>query len=257
MIHEKRIHRKEFEEFKDSMQRDLNSYEYPFVVTIKNNKIVASWKPQQIPEGSDNRGISSFSVTYVLSRDKTFCGGETWLYRDTYKPPMSTETRTVFSLSAPKHLRWRKKVDPEDWGNIGFDEDKLLSIIEHYLKDHGFEYRPGIWNHRPLDWEEGRWFRITGILFLIVGIFLLIGFLNSSMIRDFLRLDAFFAGAVLLLLCAILLPVILIIIGALLSLIGFGKMDFYDLRPDVGVKLVIGTIIAGWLLVFAMVFFSR
>ncbi|SFG22023.1 hypothetical protein [Oribacterium sp. WCC10] len=248
----KRINSKDFEEFKDSMQRDLNSYEYPFVVTIRKNKIVAAWKSQQIQEGSDNREISSFSVTYVLRRDKTFCGGKTWLYRDTYKPHMTTETRTVFSLSTPKNLRWRNRVDHKDWANIGFDEDKLLSIIEHYLKDHGFEYRPGIWNHSRLDWEEGRQFRIAGILFLFVGIFLLTGFLNSSMISDFLRLDAFFAGAIFLLLCAILLPLILIIIGALLSLIGFGKMEFYDLRPDVGVKLVIGIIIGSWLLVFAL-----
>ena len=253
----KRINSREFKEFKDSIQRDLNSNEYPFIVTIRKNRIVAGWKLQQIPEGSDRRGNGSFSVTYVLGRDKTFCGGETWLYRDTYKPPMSTETRTVFSLSAPKNLRWRKRVDHKDWANIGFDEDKLLSIIEHYLKDHGFEYRPGIWNHRLLDWEEGRQFRFAGILFLLVGIFLLMGFLNSSMISDFLRLDAFFAGAILLLLCAIMLPLILIIIGALLSLIGFGKMEFYDLRPDVGVKLVLGIIIAGWLLVFALVSLSR
>lgn len=250
----KRINGKEFKEFTDSMQRDLNSYEYPFVLTIRKNKIVAGWKPQQIPEGSDNREISPISVTYVLSRDKTFCGGETLLIRDTVKLPMSTERRTVFSLSAPKNLRWRKRVDHKDWANIGFDEDKLLSIIEHYLKDHGFEYRPGIWNHRGLDWEEGRQFRIVGILFLLVGIFLLTGFLNSSMLSDLLRLDAFFAGTLLLLLCAILLPVILITIGALLALIGFGKMEFYDLRPDVGVKLVIGTIIAGWLLVFTLFF---
>lgn len=250
----KRINSKEFKEFKDSMQRDLNSYEYPFVITIQKNKIVARWKTQQIQEEADNRATSSFSVRYILSRDKTFCGGETLLIRDTYKPPMSTETRTVFSLSAPKNLRWRKRVDHKDWANIGFDEDKLLSIIEHYLKDHGFEYRPGIWNHIPLDWEEGRQFRFAGILFLLVGIFLLMGFLNSSMISDFLRLDAFFAGAILLLLCAIMLPLILIIIGVLLSLIGFGKMEFYDLRPDVGVKLVLGIIIVAWLLIPALFF---
>ena len=172
-------------------------------------------------------------------------------------PPMSTEIRTVFSLSTPKKLRWRKRVDEKDRANIGFDEDKLLSIIEHYLQDHGFEYRPGIWNHKRLSWEEGSLFRIVGIIFLFVGVFLLIGFLNSSMISDCLRLDAFFAVAILLLLCAILLPSILIIIGALLSLIGFGKMEFYDLRPDVGVKLVIGTIIASWLLAFGLFFLAR
>ena len=250
----KRISSKEFREFKDSVQRELNSDEYPFIVTIRNNKIIARWKPQSNQDESDNAAISSFSVTYVLSRDKTFCGGETLLNRDTYKPPMSTESRTVFSLSTPKNLPWRRRVDYKDWAYIGFDEDKLFSIIEHYLRDHGFEYRPGIWNHRHLDWEEGRQFRIVGILFLFVGIFLLISFLNSSIIDDCLRLDTFFAAAVILLLCAILLPLILIVIGALLSLIGFGKMEFYDLRPDVGVKLVIGIIVVGWLLVFALAF---
>ena len=83
---------------------------------------------------------------------------------------------------------------------------------------------------------------------------MLISFLNSSIIDDCLRLDTFFAEAVILLLCAILLPLILIVIGALLSLIGFGKMEFYDLRPDVGVKLVIGIIVVSWLLVFALAF---
>ncbi|ETP71918.1 hypothetical protein UYO_2147 [Lachnospiraceae bacterium JC7] len=250
----KRINSKEFKEFKDSMQRDLNSYEYPFVITIQKNKIVARWKTQQIQEEADNRATSSFSVTYILSRDKTFCGGETLLIRDTYKPPMSTEARTVFLLSTPKNLPWRKRVDHKDWANIGFDEDKLLSIIEHYLKDHDFKYRPGIWNHKRLRWEEGRLFRITGISFLFAGIFLLEGFLNSSMISECLRLDAFFVVALLLLLCATLLPLILIIIGTLMSLIGFGKMEFYDLRPEVGVKLVLGIIIVAWLLIPALFF---
>lgn len=248
-----KISSKEFNEFIASMQRDLNSNEYPFAVTIRKNKIVASWKTQQIPEGAGNGEISSFSVTYILSRDKTFCGGETLINRDTYTPPMSTETRTVFSLSTPKNLPWRKRVDYKDWANIGFDEDKLLSIIEHYLMDHDFEYHPGIWNHKRLSWEEGRQFRFVGITFLFVGFFLLIGFLNSSMISDCLRLNAFYAASVILLLCAILLPLILIIIGALMSLIGFGKMEFYDLRPDVGAKLVIGIIIVSWLLVFALI----
>ena len=106
-----KISSKEFNEFIASMQRDLNSNEYPFAVTIRKNKIVASWKTQQIPEGADNGEISSFSVTYILSRDKTFCGGETLINRDTYTPPMSTETRTVFSLSTPENLPWRKRVD--------------------------------------------------------------------------------------------------------------------------------------------------
>lgn len=250
----KRINSKEFKEFKDSMQRDLNSYEYPFVVTIQKNRIVARWKTQQIQEEADNMATSSFSVTYILRRDKTFCGGETLLIRDTYKRPMSTEVRSVFSLSTSKNLPWRKRVDHKDWANIGYDEDKLLSIIEHYLTDHDFEYRPGIWNHKRLSWEEGRLFRIAGIIFLFVGIFLLAGFLNSSMISECLRMDAFFAVDIILLLCATLIPLIFIIIGTLMSLIGFGKMEFYDLRPDVGVKLVLGIIIVAWLLITALFF---
>ena len=247
-----KISSKEFNEFIASMQRDLNSNEYPFAVTIRKNKIVASWKTQQIPEGADNGEISSFSVTYILSRDKTFCGGETLLVKDTYKPPLSTETRAVFSLSTPKNLPWRKRIDHKDWANIGFDEDKLLSIIEHYLRDHGFAYLPGIWNHKRLSWEEGFLFRIAGIIFLFVGIFLLVGFLNSSMISDCLRVDAFFAAAIFLLLFATLLPLIMIIIGVLMSLIGFGKMEFYDLRPEVGIKLVLGIIIVSWSVIFAL-----
>ena len=189
----KRINRKEFNDFKALIQRDLNSDEYPFVVTVQKNKIVARWKTQQISEETDNRDTGSFYVTYILSRDKTFCGGETLLVKDTYKPPLSTETRAVFSLSTPKNLPWRKRIDHKDWANIGFDEDKLLSIIEHYLRDHGFAYLPGIWNHKRLSWEEGFLFRIAGIIFLFVGIFLLVGFLNSSMISDCLRVEAFFA----------------------------------------------------------------
>ncbi len=252
-----KISRKEFEEFKNRMHRDLNAEEYPFVVTIQKNKIVARWKTQPVSEEKDNSNLCSFSVTYLLRRDKTFCGGETSLVMDTYQPPMSTETRTVFSIATSKNLRWRKKVDCKDWANIGFDEDKLFSIIEHYLKEHGFEYRPGIWNHTRLSWEEGRQFRRGGILFLVVGIFLLIGFLNSSMISDFVRLDTIFAGAIILLFCAFLLPLILSVIGALLCLIGFGKMDFYDLRPDVGVKLILGTIIVGWFMVFVFIFCAK
>ena len=167
----KRINRKEFNDFKALIQRDLNSDEYPFVVTVQKNKIVARWKTQQISEETDNRDTGSFYVTYILSRDKTFCGGETLLVKDTYKPPLSTETRAVFSLSTPKNLPWRKRIDHKDWANIGFDEDKLLSIIEHYLRDHGFAYLPGIWNHKRLSWEEGFLFRIAGIIFLFVGIF--------------------------------------------------------------------------------------
>ena len=70
-------------------------------------------------------------------------------------------------------------------------------------------------------------------------------------------LEAFFAVAVLLIFCAILLPLILTIIGALLTLIGFGKMEFYDLRPDVGVKVVLSTIIISWLAVLALLFLCR
>ena len=61
---------REFEEFKETMQRDLNAEEYPFVVTVEKNKVVARWKMEQ---------DEPFSVTYTLRGDKTFCGGETTL----------------------------------------------------------------------------------------------------------------------------------------------------------------------------------
>ncbi|MBR1849727.1 MAG: hypothetical protein IJ791_10915 [Lachnospiraceae bacterium] len=253
----KKLTSKEFIEFKEAMQRELNAEEYPFVVTVSKNKVVAKWKTEQalegkIPEGEDSKNLQDFSVTYIVNKDKRFYGGETLLVRNTYQLPTSTEVRTVYSLSTPKDLRWKKKVDQKDWAKIGFNEDKLMSIIEYYLLEHGFTYRPGIWNHKRLTWEEGRQFRIGGILFLFVGIMLLIGFLNGSMISDFMGLETFFAGAILLLSCAILLPLILTIIGALLTLIGFGKMEFYDLRPDVGVKVVLSTIIISWLAVLAL-----
>ncbi|MBQ3794374.1 MAG: hypothetical protein II798_08745 [Lachnospiraceae bacterium] len=252
----KKLTSKEFLEFKEAMQRELNAEEYPFVVTVSKNKVVAKWKAEQAPEGDDSKEIESFSVTYIVSRDKRFYGGETLLVRNTYQVPTSTEVRTVYSLSTPKDLRWKKKVNSKDWAKIGFNEDKLMSIIEYYLLEHGFSYRPGIWNHKRLNWVEGRQFRVAGISFLFVGIMLLIGFLNSSIISDCMGLEAFFAVAVLLIFCAILLPLILTIIGALLTLIGFGKMEFYDLRPDVGVKVVLSTIIISWLAVLALLFYG-
>ncbi|MBR0430372.1 MAG: hypothetical protein IJK17_09865 [Lachnospiraceae bacterium] len=249
-----RMTRSAFEEFKETLQRDLNSEEYPFVVSIHKNKVIAGWKTEQIPEDADSEEIRSFSVTYVLSRDKKFLGGETLLNRDVYQRPTSTEVRTYYSLSTPSSLPWRKKVDAKDWAKIGYDEDKLFSIIEHYLIEHGFTYRPGIWNHKRLGWEEGRLFRFAGILFLIVGIFLLGGFLSGSMIQDMIRTGSFLVAGIILVSTAILLPLILTIIGALLTLIGFGKMEFYDLRPEVGVKVVLGTILGSWALVALLIF---
>ena len=251
----KKFTNKEFKTFKEAILRDLNSEAYPFAVSVHGDKIVVSWKMQNLPKDVDQKAISSFSVTYLLRRDGSFSGGETTVHRDTYTRPMSTETRTVYSLSTPKNLPWRKRVDSKDWPNIGYDEDKLLSIIENYLRDHDFTYRPGVWNHARLSREEGYLFRIAGGLFLAVGIFLLVGFLNSSMYRDLSGLDTMFAAGIILLLVAVLLPLIIIVVGSLMLLIGFGKMDFYDLRPDVGIKLVVSVIVIGWIVVFVFMKF--
>ena len=233
----------EYEEFKENMQRDLNAEKYPFVVEIQKNKVVARWKEEQ---------EEPFSVTYTLRANKTFCGGETTLHRDKYHPLRGAEQRTYYSLSTPETLRWRKKVSPKDWASIGYDEEKLLSIIEHYLMDHGFSYRPGIWNHKRLSWEEGRQFRQVGVLFLVVGIFLLTSFLNSTMISDFLEAGPQL-GTILLFATTILLPALGIIIGALLALVGFRIMDFYDLRWDVGIKVTLGIVIGSWLLILVCI----
>jgi hypothetical protein len=96
---------------------------------------------------------------------------------------------------------------------------------------------------------------MAGALFLIVGFFLAISFLNSSIYRDASRLitehgDWAIAGIVLLSM-AVLLPIILMVCGTLLLLIGFGRMDLYELRRDIAVKAIFGTIIMGWMLIFA------
>ena len=67
------------------------------------------------------------------------------------------------------------------------------------------------------------------------------------MIRDFLEAGLEF-GPMILLATAILVPVLLIIIGALLALVGFRIMDFYDLRGDIAIKVVLGAVIGSWLL---------
>ena len=37
-------------------------------------------------------------------------------------------------------------------------------------------------------------------------------------------------------------------------LIGLGKVKFYDLRRDIAIKVILGIIIGGWLVVFALMF---
>lgn len=76
--------------------------------------------------------------------------------------------------------------------------------------------------------------------------------MNSTMIRDFLEAGPQF-GTILLFATAILLPALGIIIGALLALVGFRIMDFYDLRWDVGIKVTLGTVIGGWLLILVCI----
>ena len=60
-------------------------------------------------------------------------------------------------------------------------------------------------------------------------------------------------GPMILLATAILVPVLGIIIGVLLALVGFRIMDFYDLRRDVAIKVILGTVIGGWLLLLVCI----
>ncbi|MBQ2317370.1 MAG: hypothetical protein II182_03940, partial [Lachnospiraceae bacterium] len=52
---------------------------------------------------------------------------------------------------------------------------------------------------------------------------------------------------------AILVPLLAIILGALMALVGFRIMDFYDLRWDVAIKVILGTVIGGWLLLLVCI----
>ncbi len=228
----------EREELKQSILKDLNSEEYPFIVEVRGNKVIARWKFQEIPEGADEESLRKFSVWYKLRKDGTFYGGEMEVRHDAYTPPTSTTTTHVFSIRSSEDLPWRKKVDKKDWANIGYDPQKLYSIVEHYLMGKGYFYRPGVWNHAYLSRSQGFLFRIVGALFVFVGGTLFYGALSTGV------------------LAFILFPWIHIIIGIWLLLIGFGKVEFYDLRPRIGVKVVVGTIIIAWLLVFAFMIFE-
>ena len=60
-------------------------------------------------------------------------------------------------------------------------------------------------------------------------------------------------GPMILLATAILVPLLAIILGALMALVGFRIMDYYDLRWDVAIKVILGTVIGGWLLLLVCV----
>ena len=226
----------EREELKDAIIRDLNSENYPFVIEVRGNTVIGRWKTEQISSDEDQKKLRAFSVKYKLRKDQTFSGGEMTAHRTDYKPPTSTETKSVYSVSSSQNLPWRKKIDPKEWAGIGHDTQKLYSIIEHYLMAKGFFYRPGVWNHAYIDWNAGYKLRLVGSLFALVGISLFIATLKTGI------------------LLFQLFPLIYVIIGFWLLLIGLGKAEFYDLRPDIAVKVIFGIIIAAWLLVFAFMF---
>ena len=226
----------EREELKEAIVRDLNSEDYPFTVEVRGNTVIARWKLKEIPQDFDEKKLRTFSVKYKLRKDKTFSGGEMTAHRSDYTPPTSTETRSVYSVSSSDNLPWRKKIAPKERANIGHDAQKLYSIIEHYLMDKGFFYRPGVWNHAYIDWNSGYKLRMVGILFTLVGSSLFFACLETGI------------------LVFQLFPLIFVIVGVWLLLIGLGKVEFYDLRPDIAVKVIFGIIIAAWLLVFAFMF---
>ncbi|QFJ54282.1 hypothetical protein [Pseudobutyrivibrio xylanivorans] len=226
----------ELEELKKTIVRDLNAEEYPFIVEVKGNTVIARWKVCEVPQDVDEKKLRLFSVKYKLRKDKTFYGGEMTAHRYDYVPPMSTQTTSVYSVSASDNLPWRKKVDLKDYPNIGFDAQKLYSIIEHYLMGNGFCYRPGVWNHAYIEWNAGYKLRLVGALFIFVGSFLFIGCIETGIL--FIQL----------------FPLIHVIIGIWLLLIGLGKVEFYDLRRDIAIKVILGIIIGAWLVVFALMF---
>ena len=228
----------ERDELKEAILRDLNAEEYPFIIEVKGNTIIGRWKTQEILEGANPKRYRPFSVEYKLRADGTFYGGEMTVHCDEYKPPMSAESRGVYSVTANENLKWRKKVDVKDWSTIDHDEQKLFSIIEHYLIDKGFSYRPGVWKHAYIGWRQGHYLRLVGALLLFVGTFIFIGSLGTGNL--FLNL----------------FPWIHILVGAWVLLIGIGKIPFYHLRNDILIKVIIGTIAIGWLLVFACMFFD-
>ena len=51
-----------------------------------------------------------------------------------------------------------------------------------------------------------------------------------------------------------LFPLIYVVVGIWVLLIGLGKVKFYDLRRDIAIKVILGIIIGGWLVVFALMF---
>ena len=232
----------EREELKEIIIKDLNSKDYPFVVEVKGNTVVGRWKTENIPEGTDEKELRAFAVKYHLRKDGTFGGGEMTLHRTDYTAPMNSRTKTVFSVSSSDTLPWRKKVAQKDWKSIGYDAEKLYSIMEHYLMDRGFFYKQGAWSHAYISWNDGYKFRAVGGLFVLVGLFLSTSFM--SLYRDGL-------WAVLLFLFCF------IAIGVWLLLIGLGKVEFYSLQPRISIRLIFGFIIACWLLVFALVFLEH
>ena len=229
----------EREELKEAVVRDLNSEEYPFFLEVRGNTVIARWKVRETAQGIDEKKLRAFSVKYNLRKDNTFYGGEMTAHRTDYTPPTSTQTTSVYSVSSSDNLPWRKKVDPKEWPNIGYDAQKLYSIIEHYLMGKGFFYRPGVWNHAYISWEAGYKLRLVGALFILVGGSLFFGCLKTGI------------------LVFQLFPLIHVIIGIWLLLIGLGKVEFYDLRRDVAIKVIFGIIIGGWLLVFLMMFHDK
>lgn len=122
----------EREELKKRIVRDLNSEEYPFVVEVRGNTVIGRWKVHEVPQDVDEKKLRLFSVKYKLRKDKTFCGGEMTAHRYDYTPPTSTQTKTVYSVSASDNLPWRKRVALKEFPNIGYDAQKLYSIIENW-----------------------------------------------------------------------------------------------------------------------------
>lgn len=225
------------EELKQAIVKDLNSDQYPFSLKIVRNTIVVKWKPESISQEEDREELKKFCIKYKLRKDGTFSGGEIKLNRTKYGHATETVKTTYYSASpVDENPIWRKRVKVEDRAQIGHDIDKLSSIIEHYLMDHGFKYKPGVWNCVYMSKEEGTQFREVGFLFMIVSCWLFVGLLNIGLIALEVIIALFF------------------LVGLWMLLIGVGKLPFCHLRNDLFVKVFVVFFIAIWGIFFVIVF---
>ena len=133
------------------------------------------------------------------------------------------------------------------WNIIELLKTKMIDLV---LDDRTVFVKRGLYEKSNNGWgsiRDGTWgvkrsdcsgfkLRMVGILFTLVGSSLFFACLKTGI------------------LVFQLFPLIFVIVGIWLLLIGLGKVEFYDLRPDIAVKVIFGIIIGSWLLVFLLMF---